>query len=55
MTGRRSTARRAQRELYLASRTAGDIAAAQSGPQALAKRVARRALTRALFRAFRAR
>lgn len=41
---------RAERDLYVASRTAGDIEAAERGPEALAGRVARRQLRRAAFR-----
>jgi hypothetical protein len=43
--------RRAQRDLYLAQRTMGDIDAAQRGK--LGKRLLRRSLTRSLFRLFR--
>lgn len=43
--------RRLERNLYLAQRTMGDVRAAQSGR--LGKRVARRYLTRSLYRLFR--
>jgi hypothetical protein len=38
---RRSALAQAERDLYLASRTAGDLHAAETGPAALAERVAR--------------
>lgn len=51
MARRRDPLRRIQRDAYLVSRTAGDLSAAQRGPKVLAKRLVRRALTRAFFRA----
>ena len=42
--------RRLERDLYLASRTVGDAAAAQRGPDVLARRVLRRVVRRNLFR-----
>jgi hypothetical protein len=42
--------RRIERDLYLASRTVGDLNAAQRGPDVLAKRIIRRAVRRNLFR-----
>lgn len=53
MTRRRSALAQFQRDTYLASRTAGDLRAARRGPGPLAKRLVRRSLTRALFRALR--
>ena len=54
MTGRhRSTFGRIERDVYLADRTALDVKAARRGPRVLAKRLVRRSLTRALFRALR--
>jgi len=50
---RRSTLRTMQRDLYLSSRTVGDVRAAVRGPGYLAKRLVRRKLLRTLFRAFR--
>lgn len=44
--------RRLERDLYLASRTVGDVNAAQRGPDVLARRVARRVIRRNLFRLF---
>ena len=41
-----------QRTLYLAQRSVGDVRAARRGPDVLAKRVARRTVTRNLFRIF---
>lgn len=52
MTTRR-VLRRIQRDAYLTSRTAGDLAAAQRGHAPLARRLGRRTLTRALARALR--
>ncbi len=49
----RSALRQIQRDAYLISRTAGDISAAQRGPAVLGKRLARRSLTRELFRVLR--
>jgi hypothetical protein len=45
--------RRLERDLYLAARTTGDIAAAQRGPGVLAQRVARRVIRRSLFQLIR--
>ena len=53
MTRRYSPAKQLQRDAYLLSRTAGDVAAAQRGVKPLARRVARRTLTRLIFQAFR--
>jgi hypothetical protein len=41
--------KRIQRDAYFISRTAGDVDAAQRGLPVLAKRLARRTLTRAVF------
>ena len=41
-----------RRALYFAQRGIGDVQAAQRGPDILAKRLVRRSVTRALFRAF---
>lgn len=46
---RRSPLSRAERDLYLASRTAGDLHAAGEGPAALAERIARRQVRRRLY------
>lgn len=43
--------KRVQRNAYLISRAAGDLDAAQRGPEILAKRLIRRSLTRTLFQA----
>ncbi len=51
MRRRRDPLRQVQRASYLTSRGLGDFRAAKRGT--LPKRVARRSLTRALFRAFR--
>lgn len=51
MTRHRSPLRQIQRDSYLLSRTAGDVRAVKRGR--LAKRLLRRSLTRAVFRAFR--
>lgn len=48
---KRSALSRAERDLYLASRTAGDLHAAEEGPGALAGRVTRRQLRRRLYAA----
>lgn len=48
-----TTARRVQRTARRVARTAGDVAAAQAGPRVLAQRLARRSLTRLVFRALR--
>ena len=50
MTRRRSTFRRIEHDVYLADRTALDVRAATRGPRPLVKRLARRSLTRSLFR-----
>jgi hypothetical protein len=49
----RSALRQIQRNAYLISRAAGDLSAASRGPAPLAKRLARRDLTRMLFRVLR--
>jgi len=51
MARRRDPWRRLSRDAHLVSRTAGDISAAQRGMPVLARRLVRRGLTRALFRA----
>jgi hypothetical protein len=51
MSPRRSWLAQAERDAYLASRTAGDLHAAQDGPGALAGRVARREVRRRLYQA----
>jgi hypothetical protein len=51
MARRRDPWRRLARDAHMVSRAAGDISAAQRGMPVLAKRLVRRALTRALFRA----
>jgi hypothetical protein len=48
---RRSALAQAERDLYLASRTAGDLHAAEKGPAALAERVTRRQVRRRLYQA----
>lgn len=53
MTRRRSLLGQIQRDAYLTSRAAGDAKAAERGPGPLAKRIVRRQLTRAIFRAIR--
>lgn len=50
MTTPRSLLARAQRDTHLTSRAIGDARAATRGPEALAARLARRHLTRALYR-----
>lgn len=45
--------KRVQRQSYLVSRTAGDLAAAQRGPRPYVRRRVRRAATRSLFRLLR--
>lgn len=47
----RSTLSQLRRAMYLGQRSIGDVQAAERGPKPLAKRIARRALTRAIFRA----
>jgi hypothetical protein len=49
----RSAWNQARRDLYLTQRTMGDVSAAQRGPGALGRRLARRDLTRAFFRVLR--
>jgi hypothetical protein len=49
----RSAWNQARRNLYLTQRTMGDLSAASRGPVPLAKRLARRDLTRMLFRVLR--
>lgn len=46
----RSTLTQLRRTLYLAQRDIGDAQAAGRGPKPLAKRIARRKVTRSLFR-----
>lgn len=54
MSGRhRSTFEQVRRDLYKTQRAMGDVEAAERGPVPLAKRLVRRSLTRAIFRAFR--
>ena len=50
MGRRRSTFRRIERDVYLADRTSLDVRAATRGPRPLAKRLARRSLTRTIMR-----
>ena len=49
----RSALRQIQRTSHLISRASGDLSAASRGPAPLAKRLARRDLTRMLFRVLR--
>lgn len=51
----RGQLRRISRDAHLISRGAGDLAALTGGPVPLARRVARRSLTRLIFRALRTR
>lgn len=44
------TIRRIQRDAYLISRAAGDLNAAQRGPDVLVRRLVRRRLTRTIMR-----
>jgi hypothetical protein len=53
MARSRSALKQIQRDTHLISRTAGDLSAASRGPVPLARRLARRDLTRALFRILR--
>ena len=53
MARSRSALKQIQRDAYLISRTAGDLDAARRGPAVLARRLARREATRALFRVLR--
>ena len=52
---RRSAWNQTRRSAYFTSRTMGDVSAARRGPAPLAKRFARRSLTRSLFRILRSR
>ena len=52
MARKRSFLRQIQRDSYLVSRAAGDTRAAERGPSTYAKRRARRAVTRSIFRLF---
>jgi hypothetical protein len=49
----RSAWNQVRRDLYLGQRTMGDLSAASRGPAPLAKRLARRDLTRTFFRVLR--
>lgn len=49
----RSLLKQIQRDAHLVSRAAGDLDAARRGPRVLGKRLARRYLTRELFRLLR--
>lgn len=53
MARRRGTFARVERDVYLADRTALDVRAALAGPGPLARRLARRWVTREVFRALR--
>lgn len=53
MARKKSLLSQIQRTSYLLSRDAGDAKAAERGPAVYAKRRARRALTRSIFRLFR--
>jgi len=54
MTRRRQSGfRRAERQVYLADRTALDISAALRGPVPLARRLVRRRIRRSFFRSLR--
>lgn len=53
MRRKRSAWNQTRRDAYLLSRSMGDLSAASRGPRPLAKRLVRRSLTRALFRAMR--
>lgn len=50
MTRRRSTLSQLRKLAYRTQRDIGDVQAAERGPQALAKRVVRRQVTRTLLR-----
>ena len=50
MARRRSDLEQVRRALYFGQRSIGDFQAAQRGPAVLGKRLARRSLTRELFR-----
>jgi hypothetical protein len=50
MARKRSGIEQVRRDSYLLSRTLGDVEAARRGPAPLARRLARRDLTRAFFR-----
>lgn len=54
MTRRRSLLSQVRRDAYLTQRGIGDFQAAERGPAPLAKRLVRRQLTRAFFKALRA-
>jgi hypothetical protein len=49
----RSAWNQVRRDSYLLSRTMGDLSAAKRGPVPLGKRIARRDLTRTIFRLLR--
>jgi hypothetical protein len=53
MARKRSGLEQVRRDMYLGQRTIGDFQAAQRGPATLGKRLVRRDLTRAFFRALR--
>lgn len=53
MARKRSGLEQVRRDMYLGQRTIGDFQAAQRGPAVLGRRLARRDLTRALFRILR--
>lgn len=53
MARSRSAVTQVRRALYKTQRGLGDVQAAERGPQVLAKRIARRKATRAMFRLFR--
>jgi hypothetical protein len=53
VTRRHSALSQLRRALYKTQRGIGDVQAARRGPDALAKRVVRRQVTRTLFRLFR--
>ena len=53
MARKRSAWDQAERDLYLTSRTMKDVSAARRGPVVLGRRLARRSLTRTLFRMLR--
>lgn len=53
MARKRSGIEQVRRDSYLLSRTLGDYQAAERGPVPLGKRLARRSLTRTLFRILR--
>ena len=53
MPRKRTALQQIQRDAYLVSRTAGDINAAERGPDVLAKRIIRRKATRGFFQILR--